>query len=97
MEYHIPYEIDYFQEEIDIVKEAGFNPTKVTQLFTYTTFVFKTEEEAQKAFKDLEESKKLCCLWYDEKQFLDQVKEYEDTLGTKVKVFDLTKIDNNGI
>lgn len=92
MEYHIPYELDYFQDEIDIAKEAGFNPTKVTQLFTYTTFVFKTEKEADKAYQKLEnEGHLLCCLWYNEEQFLDQVKEYEDTFGTKVKVFDLTK------
>lgn len=72
-----------FQSNIDKLKENGFNPIAVSQMYFEDTFVFETEEEAKKAFQqfEIDENEKwigdISGWWYGKEDFLKTVKEYE--------------------
>ena len=72
-----------FQSNIDKLKENGFNPIAVSQMYFEDTFVFETEEEAKKAFQqfEIDENEKwigdISGWWYGREDFLKTVKEYE--------------------
>lgn len=68
-----------FEEQLSIIKEHGFNPIAVSQLYLEDTFVFKTNKEAKEAFNMLEniEESKLVGWWYGKKEFEKVVDEYE--------------------
>jgi hypothetical protein len=72
-----------FQSNIDKLKENGFNPIAVSQMYFEDTFVFETEEEAKKAYQQFErdENEKwigdISGWWYGREDFLKTVKEYE--------------------
>ena len=79
MKYNHDKKIKDFQEQIDIIKQAGFNPIAVSQMYFEDTFVFETKEEASKAYKLLDNTinSKVIGWWYSKKDFLNEVKEYE--------------------
>jgi len=72
-----------FQSNIDKLKENGFNPIAVSQMYFEDTFVFETEEEAKKAFQqfEIDENEKwigdISGWWYGKEDFIKTVKEYE--------------------
>lgn len=72
-----------FQSNIDKLKENGFNPIAVSQMYFEDTFVFETEEEAKKAYQQFEtdENEKwigdISGWWYGKEDFIKTVKEYE--------------------
>jgi hypothetical protein len=72
-----------FQSNIDKLKENGFNPIAVSQMYFEDTFVFETEKEAKKAYQQFEtdENEKwigdISGWWYGKEDFIKTVKEYE--------------------
>ena len=72
-----------FQSDIDKLKENGFNPIAVSQMYFEDTFVFETEEEAKKAYQqfEIDENEKwigdISGWWYGKEDFIKTVKEYE--------------------
>ena len=80
--------LESFQEEIDIIKTAGFNPIGVSQLICETTFIFETEAEALEAYEVLEKTNhSIMAWWYSKEQFLFYIEEYGADFGTKVLVY----------
>ncbi len=77
--YHIDRELSSFEDDINILKEHGFNPIAVTQLMFEETYVFETEEEAIKAHATLEncDNRLLCGWWYGRDYFMETVNDYE--------------------
>lgn len=88
MEYNHDKSIKNFEKEIEIIKNAGFNPIAVSQLYLEDVFVFKTSEEATKAYDLLEDidDYKIIGWWYGEYNFLKEVMEYENWDGSKVLI-----------
>lgn len=82
-----------FEEQIDIIKTNGFNPIAVTQMFMEDTFVFKTEDEAQKAYRLLERDEnekwigKVVGWWYGKRRFSATVHDYEKEMDFKVLIY----------
>jgi hypothetical protein len=72
-----------FEKQLDIIKQHGFNPIAVTQLYFEDTFVFKTRKEANLAYKTLEKPKpsKVVGWWYGIHDFVKEIKEYESEDG----------------
>ena len=72
-----------FQSNIDKLKENGYNPIAVSQMYFEDTFVFETEEEAKKAYQqfEIDENEKwigdISGWWYGKEDFIKTVKEYE--------------------
>ena len=72
-----------FLNEINIIKNHGFNPIAVTQMYYEDLFVFKTDEEATKAYHQLEQDEnnkwigKVSGYWYGKEEFEKEVKNYE--------------------
>lgn len=54
MEYNHGQSLSDFEESMDKIRNAGFNPIAVSQLYLEDTFVFETNEEASNAYKKLE-------------------------------------------
>lgn len=71
--------LEDFQESLKIIKEHGFNPIGVSQIYFEDTFIFETEQEATKAYETLEliEEPKVLAFWYGKENFLQEVDEYE--------------------
>jgi hypothetical protein len=88
MKYNHKRSLDTFQEQIEIVKNAGFNPIAVTQLYFEDTFVFETADEANRAYKALEdcEDTKVVGWWYGKEDFEKTVAEYEAKSSGEWKV-----------
>jgi ribosomal protein L10 len=93
-------ELKDFQKEIELLKSVGFNPIGVTQIHFEKTFVFETEEEARKAYRQFERNEKeewigeVVGWYYGKEEFLKAIVEYESKLPDYfVKVFWLTEID----
>jgi hypothetical protein len=77
----IPYNtdrgLDTFQKQIDTLRQHGFNPIAVAHI-SGDSFVFETEEEANKAHDELHcDTQVLQGCWYSKDEFLATVKEYE--------------------
>ena len=70
---------------LKLLNEAGYFPIGICNLACEETFIFKTEKEAQKAWK----SRILGYegWWYGKKNFLKYLEEYERDFETKVKVY----------
>jgi hypothetical protein len=69
-----------FQSDIDKLKENGYNPIAVSQIYLENTFVFETSNEANKAYQQFEKSRKeekIVGWWYGKEDFEKAVKEYE--------------------
>ena len=79
MKYNHDREVQDFQEQIDIIRNAGFKPIAVSQMYLEDTFVFEKSDEANKAYKLLEDCKnsEVVGWWYGKEDFEKAVKEYE--------------------
>ncbi len=88
MEYNHDNDLEDFQEQLEIIRNAGFKPIAVSQMYLEDTFVFETPEEATEAYNQLEdcENGKLAGWWYGKEEFEKSVKEHESNLGVKVLV-----------
>ena len=61
---------------LPILKEYGFNPTKITSFYLEETFIFTSKKEANLAYKKLEKELGLLCGWfYSEKDFYKELEE----------------------
>jgi len=91
IEYNHDRPLSDFQDKIDIIKKAGFNPIGVSQMFLEDVFIFETNEEAKRAFKELEveEVDDMCVVgwWHDKESFLKEAKEYQERNRMKVRVY----------
>lgn len=78
-----------FDAQLRIIRNRGFNPIAVSQLYCEDTFVFNTDEEAEAAYQLLEVTdKQIDGWWYGYKSFIAAVHKYECELPTsKVKIF----------
>lgn len=84
--------LETFQTELEIIRENGFNPIAVTQMYFEDTYVFETGQEAKKAYEMLEEDESLeyRCFgwWYGKEEFLKEVLDYESKEGaSKVLIY----------
>lgn len=88
MKYNHIKEKQDFQEQINIIKSAGFKLIAVSQLYLEDTFVFESPEEANKAYMQLEvcNDAKVFGWWYGKEDFERTVKEYETENGGDSKV-----------
>ena len=83
MKYNHDRPLSDFQEELTIIRNAGFNPIGVSQLYFEDTFIFETEEESKRAYRRLERDSEGRFLgdvvgwWHGEKDFKDAVRKYE--------------------
>lgn len=71
--------IETYQEQIDIIRKAGFNPIAVCQMLHEDTFVFETCAEAHDAHNKLEncDDSLVVGWWYGLDEFEQVVFEYE--------------------
>lgn len=69
---------------LELLRKAGFYPIGITTMMCEETFIFKTAQDANKAW----ESRVLGYdgWWYGEEDFLKYVKEYEKDFG-EIKVY----------
>jgi hypothetical protein len=83
MEFNHTRPLSDFQDDIDKLKASGYNPIAVSQMFFEDTFVFETNEEATKAYRQFERDGKevwvgeIVGWWYGKEDFEKTVKEYE--------------------
>ncbi len=89
-------DMEQYKEEIQILKDHGYNPIKVTSMMFETTFAFNTKEEADKAYQELEVEKKLLqAWWYGNEDFNNAVEEYESKMSEiwetdyKLKIYNI--------
>lgn len=72
-----------FQDDINKLKANGYNPIAVSQMYFEDTFVFETNEEATKAYRQFERDEKekwigeIVGWWHGREDFKKTVKEYE--------------------
>ena len=86
--------MEQYLEEIQILKDHGYNPIKVTSMMFETAFAFQTKEEADRAYQELEVEKELLQAWWYGEDFQQAVKEYETEVNEiypdyKVKIYDI--------
>ena len=88
--------MEHYEKEIQILKDHGYNPIKVTSMMFETTFVFNTEKESLKAYQELELEKKLLQGWfYGKETFNLDVEKYEAEMSSiwetdyKLKIYDI--------
>ena len=87
MHYNHNRPLSDFQESIDILKAAGYKPIAVSQIYFEDTFIFETDEEAEKAYNKFEHTDcDIIGWWYGKDTFLQQVKKYEEEAHNDVKV-----------
>lgn len=75
--------LESFQRSLDIIRSNGFDPIGVSQIMLEDTFIFETDEEAEKAFNILEKEgdpsgKKIVGWWYGKESFFEEKKRYEE-------------------
>jgi len=70
---------------LKLLNDAGYFPIGICSMMSEETFVFKTEKEANKAWK----SRILGYegWWYGKRNFLKAVVEYETKYNTEIKVW----------
>lgn len=84
--------LEDFEEQIKILRESGFNPIGVSQMYFEDTFIFKTAKEAKEAYHVLERTEDdlwigECVGWYYSKRdFMKEVKDYEKKIGDEEPV-----------
>lgn len=68
-----------FTDSVNKIRQKGFNPLYVTQMYFEDIFVFETNEEAIKAYEALntKSDDDVIGFWYGLKQFQELVLEYE--------------------
>lgn len=83
-----------FKKDIEIIRNAGFKPIAVTQMYFEDTFVFETDEEADEAYTKLERDENgnemdlVCGWWHGKEDFKKEVEKYESKEGaSKVKIY----------
>lgn len=88
--------MEHYEKEIQILKDHGYNPIKVTTMMFETTFAFERVEEALKAYQELEVEKKLLQGWfYGMEDFYNTVTGYEELMSSiwetdyKLKIYDI--------
>ena len=88
MEYNHYKKLDDFKEQLVVIREIGLNPIAVSQIDTEDIFVFEKNEEAEKAYRLLEDIDhcKVVGWWYGKKDFLKAIKEYENQKNENRKV-----------
>jgi hypothetical protein len=81
MKYNHDRPLEDFQEDINRIKQEGFNPIAVTQMGFEDTFVFETAEEATNAYEKLElnspRKSNVIGWWYGKEDFLKVVESYK--------------------
>ena len=78
MKYNHKRPVEDFKEQIQIIKDNGFNPIGVSQVYFEDSFIFNTAKEAKLAYNLLEQDKFLVTgWWYSKKQFEKIVNIYE--------------------
>jgi hypothetical protein len=86
-------ELSEFDDDLKILREHGYSPIAVSQLYFEFTFVFNTKEEATRAYRQFERDKDECWIgeiaswWYSKKDFLKKVEKYESDKEYKVKIY----------
>lgn len=88
LEYNHDRELESFKKELDILHSNRYFPIGVSYFHFEDVFIFETDEEAERAFQDMERSKGLVfAWWYDKPSFLAEVRKLEqDYYGHKVKI-----------
>lgn len=83
--YNHKRDLKSFEQELDLIRSNGFNPIGVSQMMMEDTFIFETDEEAEKAFELLEKNrrgkgsgKKVVGWWYGKDSFLKEKEKYEN-------------------
>ena len=89
MKYNHDRELEDFELELQVIIDSGFKPIAVSQIYFENTFVFEKSEEANKAYKMLEDcnDKKVIGFWYGKEDFEKAVQEYESYGDCKVRVY----------
>jgi hypothetical protein len=82
MQYNHDRPVSDFKKEIFLIKAGGFKLIAVSQIYFEDTFVFETQEEADRAYKTFEDcgNKKLSRIvgwWYGKEDFIKEVETYE--------------------
>jgi hypothetical protein len=68
-----------FQEDIDLLKLNGFNPIGVSQMYMFEVFIFNTEEEAERAYQEMDVKRgEIVAYFWEKKDFLKEVERYEN-------------------
>ena len=75
-----------FEDNLEIIRSAGFKPIAVTQMMFEDTFVFETDKESTEAYNLLEIGGEVCGWWYGREDFLQEVSDYEKG-GSKVLIY----------
>jgi len=92
MKYNHDRPLSDFEQQLLIIRDAGFKPIAVSQIYFEDTFVFKTKEEAENAYRMLERDTnkkwigKVVGWWHGEEDFKSEVEKYERNDGSKVLV-----------
>ncbi len=80
----IPEELRKYYFDLEILKSAGYKPIAVTTMMCENTFVFETQDEADRAFEQFEKYPQDECIsgwWYCKESFADSIKEYAKEVG----------------
>lgn len=68
---------------IKLLKDAGYKPLAICSYYGEETFFFETEEEAKKAYEEMEENKGSVCGWFHSAEDIDKLEQPD---GSKIKV-----------
>lgn len=94
MKYNHNRPLSDFQDNINKLKSAGFNPIAVSQLYFEDVYVFETKKEALLAYNTFEMNNnkwigEIVGWWYGEDDFNKTIEEYEPKWGCKVLTYKL--------
>ena len=83
MEYNHNRPLEDFQEDLKIIRESGYHPIAVSQIYFEDVYVFETAHEAKEAYEKLEDCDncQVIAFWYSKEAFLKEVEEYESKDG----------------
>lgn len=92
--YNFNRPLSSFEDDLKTIKESGFNPIGVSQIYLEDTFIFETSEEAEHAYRKLERDRdekfigKVVGWWHGKEDFLEQVEVYEkNNPNLKIRVY----------
>lgn len=85
-----------FQETIDLLISKNYKPIAVTQMYFEDTIVFETDDEANRAFSELEQNGKTQAWWYGKDAFKSTVADYELN-NDKVLIYWLDNLEESFI
>ena len=83
MKYNHDRPLSDFKRQISLITNGGFKLIAVSQMYFEDTFVFETQEEADRAYKTFEDcgvkklSQKAVGWWYGKEDFIKEVETYE--------------------